>query len=68
VRYTLSAPTLQSGSVMLNGQPLKLDPNDDLPEIHGRATAAGPMHLAPATITFVAIPKAANAACAAVKG
>ncbi len=68
MRYTLSAPTLQSASVMLNGQPLKLDPNDDLPEINGRAAAAGPMHFAPATITFVAVPEAANAACAAVKG
>ena len=64
-RYTLSAPTLQSTSVMLNGQPLKLDPNDDLPEINGRATAAGPIHFAPATITYLAIPEAANAACAA---
>ncbi len=68
VRYTLSASNLQSVSVMLNGKPLKLDPNDDLPEINGRATAAGPMHFAPATITFVAIPEAANAACAAVRG
>jgi hypothetical protein len=68
VRYTLSAPSLQSTSVMLNGQPLELDTNDDLPEINGRATAAGPMHFAPATITFVAIPVAANAACAAAKG
>ena len=67
VRYTLSAPTLQSASVMLNGQPLKLDPDDDLPEINGRATAAGPMHFAPATITFLAIPEGANAACAAIK-
>ena len=68
VRYTLSAPTLQSASVMLNGQPLKLDPNDDLPGINGRATATGPMHFAPATVTFLAIPEAANAACAAIKG
>jgi hypothetical protein len=68
VRYRLSASNLQSASVMLNGKPLKLDPNDDLPEINGGATAAGPMHFAPATITFVAIPEAANAACAAVRG
>ena len=53
---------------MLNGQPLKLDPNDDLPEINGRAAAAGPIQFAPATITFLAIPEAANAACAAIKG
>jgi heparanase len=65
VRYTLSAPTLQSASVMLNGQPLKLEPNDDLPEINGRAAAAGPIQFAPATVTFLAIPEAANTACAA---
>ena len=68
VRYTLSAPTLQSASVMLNGQPLRLDPNDDLPEINGRATAAGPIQFDPATVTFLAIPEAANTACAAIKG
>ena len=68
VRYTLSASNLQSASVMLNGRALKLASNDDLPEINGRATAAGLMHFAPATITFVAIPEAANAACAAVRG
>jgi heparanase len=68
VRYTLSAPMLQSTSVMLDGQPLGLGPNDQLPEIRGRAAAAGPVYFAPATITFLAIPKAANAVCAANKG
>jgi heparanase 1 len=68
VRYTLSAPILQSTSVMLNGHPLKLDPNGDLPEVNGRAAAAGRIHFAPATITYLAIPEAANATCAAVKG
>jgi hypothetical protein len=68
VRFTLSAEPLQSASVMLNGQALKLDPNDDLPEINGRAAAAGPIQFAPATITFLAIPEAANTACAAVEG
>ena len=67
-RYTLSAPSPESTSVMLNGQPLKLDPKDDLPEIDGRATALGEISFAPATITFLAIPEAANAVCAAIKG
>ena len=53
---------------MLNGLPLRLDPNDDLPEINGRATAAGPIQFDPATVTFLAIPEAANTACAAIKG
>jgi heparanase len=67
MRYTLSAPTLQSTSVMLNGQSLQHNPDDNLPDINGRATAAGPMRFAPATITFVALPEAANAACRAAK-
>ena len=53
---------------MMNGKLLKLDPTEDLPEIRGSAAAAGPMRFDPATITFVAIPEAANAACAAGKG
>ena len=68
VRYTLSASTLQSASVILNGESLKLASNDDLPKINGRAVAAGPMRFAPATITFLAVPEAGNAACAAIKG
>ena len=68
MRYTLSAPTLQASSVMLNGQPLNLDSNDDLPEIKGRATAAGPIQFAPATVTFLAIPDAANPSCVVTNG
>jgi hypothetical protein len=53
---------------MLNGEPLKLDRNDDLPEVKGRIAAAGSIQFAPATITFLAMPEAGNAACAAIKG
>ena len=67
-RYTLSALTPESAVVMLNGQPLKLGPNDDLPEINGRATAPGQISFSPATITFLAVPEAANAACVAARG
>jgi heparanase len=63
VRYTLSSSPLQSDSVMLNGQPLNLGPNDALPEIEGRAIPAGQVRFAPATITFLAVPEPANAAC-----
>ena len=68
VRYTLSAAAAGSAVVMLNGQPLKLGPNDDLAEINGRATAPGQISFSPATITFLAIPEAANPACVATKG
>ena len=59
-RYTLSAKTPQSKSVSLNGTELALGATDTLPAITGSATAAGNVTLAPATITFLAIPTAAN--------
>jgi heparanase len=68
LRYTLSADTLQSTSVKLNGQPLKLLANDDLPGLKGRPATAGRLNLPPETITFFAVPNAANPACAATVG
>jgi hypothetical protein len=62
-RYTLSAETLQSREVKLNGKPLALGPDDRLPALTGERVASGPVALAPATITFMAVPKADNAAC-----
>jgi hypothetical protein len=64
-RYTLDAATLDDGTVRLNGHALELRTTDDLPEITGDRTPAGPLTFAPATITFLAIPAAANAACLA---
>jgi len=64
-RYTLSAPTrdLQSRTVQLNGTELALGANDALPALTGAATPAGEVSLAPATITFLALPEAGNDAC-----
>jgi heparanase len=63
-RYTLSSSSgLQSRSVDLNGTALTLGPNDALPVLAGAPTPAGDVTLAPATITFLAIPTAGNAAC-----
>ncbi len=62
-RYTLAAATLQSATVQLNGAPLGLGPNDALPTMAGEPTPAGAVTFAPATITFLAIPAAANPAC-----
>ena len=67
-RYTLSADTLQSTAVKLNGQPLELLANDDFPDLKGRPAAAGRLDLPPKTITFFAVPSAANPACAAAIG
>jgi hypothetical protein len=62
-RYTLDATTLQDVAVRLNGRTLSLDDAGALPPLSGVATAAGPLILAPATITFLAIPGAGNSAC-----
>lgn len=62
-RYTLRAAKLQSAIVQLNSSTLALAGGNDLPRLSGHATAAGPIRLAPATITFLTIPGAANPAC-----
>ena len=62
-RYTLSAETLQSREVRLNGRVLAFGRNDDLPIVTGVATPAGRVILEPETITFLALPGAANRAC-----
>jgi len=62
-RYTLSAATLQSPTVQLNGQPLVLGAGDELPGLVGAPVGAGRLRVAPATITFVELPAAGNPAC-----
>lgn len=62
-RYTLDAVNLDERTVRLNGRTLELGVNDDLPVVRGVPTAAGALTFAPATITFLAIPAAANRAC-----
>jgi hypothetical protein len=62
-RYTLQASDLQSKTVELNGKALGLDDNDALPRIAGTPTPSGAVTFAPMTITFLAMPKAANRAC-----
>lgn len=62
-RYTLDAANLDGGTVRLNGRALELDVKDDFPDIRAVRTPAGTLTFAPATITFLAIPAAANRAC-----
>jgi hypothetical protein len=62
-RYTLGATRLQSTAVQLNGRTLALDAGDALPRIAAIPTPSGVVALEPATITFLAIPSAANPAC-----
>ena len=62
-RYGLDAASLQDTTVRLNGLPLQLGAQDDLPRIAGVWTAAGALTFAPATITFLTMPAAGNRAC-----
>jgi hypothetical protein len=67
-RYTLSAASaqltaLQTQSIQLNNTPLALGPNDTLPKLTPIPTPAGTVTFAPATITFLTLPKANNPAC-----
>ncbi len=62
-RYTLTAQNLEGSTVELNGKELKMAANDELPKIAGKKIGAGKVELAPASITFLAIPTAGNASC-----
>lgn len=62
-RYTLHAARHQSAIVQMNGTTLALGADDELPRLEPRATSAGTIRLAPATITFLVFPDAANPAC-----
>ena len=62
-RYTLTSNDLMSQTVELNGTELKLGSGDALPRIKGKATKAGEVNLAPASITFLAFEKAGNESC-----
>jgi hypothetical protein len=62
-RYTLAAANLEDRIARLNGVPLALTDSDDLPRLAGVAAPAGAVTFAPATISFLTVPTAANAAC-----
>lgn len=62
-RYTLTAPELIGTHVQLNGSELELGTDDVLPSLQGEVAKPGIVTLAPASITFFAFPKAANASC-----
>jgi hypothetical protein len=62
-RYTLHAASTQNAPLLLNDIPLHLSAENDFPPIAGVRAAAGALTFAPSTITFLAIPEAANHAC-----
>jgi heparanase len=62
-RYTLSTEQIESPGVRLNGQELRLGSNDQLPDLKGSRIPSGPVELAPASITFLALAEAGNGSC-----
>jgi len=62
-RYTLSAQKLLDNTVELNGTELKLGSDDTLPQLKAIPTRSGALTFAPASITFLVIPKAKNPSC-----
>lgn len=62
-RYTLTAHDLTGVSVQLNGNELKMGAHDELPALESMPEGAGSVSFAPASISFLAIPDAHNAAC-----
>jgi hypothetical protein len=62
-RYTLTAKNLLDNTVQLNGSELKLDAEGELPPVTGAPTNSGRVVFSAASITFLAIPGAANTNC-----
>ena len=62
-RYTLTAKQVEATSVDLNGKPLRLMSNGDLPQLRGEAVNGGRVSFAPTSITYLSIANAGNANC-----
>ena len=62
-RYTLTARTLDAPRVQLNGRELAVGPGDTLPALPPARVQSGRVELAPASITFLAVPGAGNPSC-----
>ncbi len=62
-RYALTADDLTDTSVRMNGHELRLGAGDELPSLEGVPVPPGRLDLAPASISFLAMPEAANPAC-----
>ena len=59
-RFTLSADEIEGRTVRLNGTPLRLGKDDELPELHPVPSEAGSVSFAPATLTIITLPDADN--------
>lgn len=62
-RFTLTAAALLDTQVALNGSVLELLADGSLPALQGEPVPSGRHALAPASISFFALPRAGNAQC-----
>ena len=62
-RYTLSAPRLESTTVLLSGKTLALGRDGAIPPLTGMPAPAGRMKFAPTTNSFVAFADAHDPEC-----
>jgi heparanase len=62
-RYSLAAGNTDFTQATLNGRELVMQPNGLLPTLNGARIVAGPVELAPASITFLAMAEAGNPSC-----
>lgn len=62
-RYTLRARALEASRVALNGTGLAVAADGVLPVIKGQPVPAGPIGLAPASITFLVVADTRNGYC-----
>ena len=61
--YTLTAPDLTSTTVLLNGVPLRANPDGSLSAFHAGYSHAGDVTVAPLSVTFLTMTQAKNPAC-----
>lgn len=61
--YALTAPELQSKTVLLNGRPLALGPGDSVPELIPAKVNGARVALAPHSVNFITLPQAGNPSC-----
>ncbi len=59
----LSAPTIESGTVLLNGRPLAVGADNRIPEFQAVRTKGKQVSVEAKTITFVSLPRAQNPSC-----
>ena len=62
-RREITAGKLLDRRVRLNGSELKLGDGDAVPQLRGTPVRPGKVTFAPASISFITIPKANNMSC-----